>query len=90
MGAQDYGNKYFVIRTFDDREAIYLYAERVEVIDRCLVFWGKGDNVKDNIVFAINDGYWTSFAAAEVIDGHEVAVAQWIKPIGRPGGGGQI
>ena len=73
MAPHDYGNKYWVIGTYDSRGKIYLHAETVEVIDRCLVF----RDGKDEIIFSMSDGCWMYFAAASVMDGHEVAVVSW-------------
>ncbi len=77
-GPAKYGNRYFCVRTDDER--VYFYADYVEVEYGELVAYSKfprkpADGTDEtHVVYALPAGSWDAFYAASVLDGRPLAI----------------
>lgn len=56
---------------------IYLRADRVEVVEGCLLFYCSTDDGQELIYLALAPGKWEHFYAASMLDGSPVCVDSW-------------
>ncbi len=75
----DYGGRYWCIKTDESQNGeIYVMADRMEITRHGdLLAVGHSSSGSDLTVLALAQGFWTSYYAASVIDGHAVAVEHW-------------
>ena len=74
QNCDDYGKYYWCVKSgLSENGEIYVHANRVEVLNGCIVFYGNDDVIN----LSISDGYWSAVFAASVIDGSAVAVEHW-------------